>query len=60
MKAKPATELILFLKITHTLKIVRGMSGKNLQKAKLGQLDVCQYIPRGGISRTLTGEVVPQ
>jgi hypothetical protein len=37
MKAKPATELILFLKITHTLKIVRGMSGKNLQKATFGR-----------------------
>lgn len=42
MKAKPATELILFLKITHTLKIVRGISGKNLQKAKFGRLAVSQ------------------
>jgi hypothetical protein len=37
MKAKPATELILFPKIAHTLKIVRGMSGKNLQKATSGK-----------------------
>jgi hypothetical protein len=37
MKAKPATELILFLKITHPLKIDRGMSGKILQKATFGR-----------------------
>jgi hypothetical protein len=37
MKAKPATELILLLKITHSNEISRGYSGKILQKATFGK-----------------------
>lgn len=54
MKAKPATELILFLKITHTPGMGSPEVQKILQKVKFARLRYLAVMPGGGMLIALT------